>query len=163
MGVRPQVWCSSTKGTKGAQRSRSASLPVWTTHSWKQGPQPERVEESVLIEWPRGEPAPTRCWLACLPKKKTVLAKLVATAKARWRVEQDYRELKDELGLDHPRGTKLAGLHHPVALVTAASSFCAMNRSGCAAAHPAAGTPPASRAHPPERSLPLGSHPLPLA
>ena len=48
-----------------------------------------------MIEWPSGELAPTRYWLARLPKKRVALAKLVATAKARWRVEQDYRELKD--------------------------------------------------------------------
>jgi hypothetical protein len=29
---------------------------------------------------------------------------LVATAKARSRIEQDYRELKEELGLDHFEG-----------------------------------------------------------
>ena len=81
------------QGTKGPPRSRFASLSLWAAHGWKQGPPPERIEEVVLIEWPAGEPAPTRYWLARLPKK-AMLKQLVATAKARWRVEQDYRELK---------------------------------------------------------------------
>ena len=137
------------QGTKGAQRSRFASLPLWAAHGWKQGPQPERVEETLLIEWPQGEPAPTRYWLARLPKKRVALAKLVATAKARWRVEQDYRELKDELGLDHFEGRSWQGFHHHVALVTAAFVFLRQEQARLrrraqkktAAAHLAAGAP----------------------
>ena len=160
------------QGTKGPQRSRFASLPVWAAHGWKQGPQPERGEETALIEWPADEPAPTRYWLACLPKKKTALSKLVATAKARWRVEQDYRELKDELGLDHFEGRSWLGFHHHLALVTAAFVFLRQEQRRLqrhaqkkpAAAHAAAGAPLASsHAHPPERSLPVVSHPLPPA
>ena len=119
------AWKRTTwrQGTKGPQRSRFARLPVWAAHGWKQGPQPERVEETVLIEWPADEPAPTRYWLARPPKKRTALAKLVATAKARWRVEQDYRALKDELGLDHFEGRSWQGFHHHLALVTAAFVF----------------------------------------
>ena len=157
------------QGTKGAQRSRFASLSVWAAHGWKQGPQPERVEETVLIEWSEDQPAPTRYWLARLPKKRVALVKLVATAKARWRVEEDYRELKDELGLDHYEGRSRQGFHHHLALVTAAFVFLRQEQACLgrhaqkkpAAAHPAAGTPkPASRAHPPERMLPLVSRPL---
>ena len=135
------------QGTKGPQRSRFASLPLWAAHGWKQGPQPERIEETVLIEWPESEAAPTRYWLARLPKKKVALAKLAATAKARWRVEQDYRELKDELGLNHFEGRSWQGFHHHVALVTAAFVFLRQEQARLrrhaqkkpAAAHAAAG------------------------
>lgn len=160
------------QGTRGPQRSRFASLRLWAAHGWKQGPQLERVEEVALMEWPEGEPAPTRYWLACLPKKKVALARLVATAKARWRVEQDYRELKDELGLDHYEGRSWQGFHHHVALVTAAFVFLRQEQARQrrhaqkkpAAAHPAAGAPqPASCPHPLERPLPLVSYPLPPA
>ena len=158
------------QGTKGAQRSRFAVFSLWAAHGWKQGPQPERVEETALIEWPEGEPSPTRYWLARLPRKKLALKKLVATAKARWRVEQDYRELKDELGLDHFEGRSWQGFHHHVALVTAAFVFLRREQARLhrraqkkpAAAHPAAGTPLTPGCpHPPERSLPLVSHSLP--
>jgi SRSO17 transposase len=159
------------QGTKGPQRSRFAALSLWAAHGWKQGPQPERIEEVALIEWPEGEPAPTRYWLARLPKKPA-LKKLVAMAKARWHVEQDYRELKDELGLDHFEGRSWQGFHHHAALVTAAFVFLRQEQGRLhrhaqkkpAAAHPAAGAPlPASRAHPSERPLPVVSHPLPVA
>ena len=95
------VWKKVTwrQGTKGPQRSRFANVSLWAAHGKKQGPPPERVQEIVLIEWPGSEPAPTRYRLARLPGKKVALTKLLATAKARWRVEQDHRELKDELGL----------------------------------------------------------------
>ena len=158
------------QGTKGPQRSRFTAFSLWAAHGWKQGPQPERVEETVLIEWPESEPAPTRYWLARLPKKKMALAKLVATAKARWRVEQDYRELKDELGLDHFEGRSWQGFHHHVALVTAAFVFLRQEQARLrrhaqkkpAAAHAAARALLApSRPHPPERALPLVSRPLP--
>ena len=160
------------QGTKGPQRSRFAAVSLWAAHGWKQGPQPERVEESALIEWPEGEAAPTRYWLARLPKKKVALKKLVATAKARWRVEQDYRELKDELGLDHFEGRSWQGFHHHVALVTAAFVFLRQEQARLrrraqkkpAAAHPAAGaSQPPSCAHPSERTMSLVSHPLPPA
>lgn len=163
------------QGTKGAQRSRFTSLPLWAVHGWKQGPQPERVEETVLIEWPADEPAPTRYWLARLPKKKVALAKLAATAKARWRVErveQDCRELKDELGLDHFEGRSWQGFHHHVALVTAAFGFLRQEQARLrrraqkkpVAAHAAAGAAqPVSRPHPSERTMSVVPHPLPPA
>ena len=47
----------------------------------------------------------------------------VRIAKARWRVEQDYRELKEELGLDHYEGRQWWGWHHHVCLVTMAYAF----------------------------------------
>ena len=170
-GLPAAAWKRVTwrQGTKGPQRSRFARLSVWAAHGWKQGPQPERLEETVLIEWPADEPAPTRYWLARLPTGKVALKKLVATAKARWRVEQDYRELKDELGLDHFEGRSWQGFHHHLALVTAAFVFlrqeqarlCRHAQKKSASAHAAAGTPqPASRPHPSERSLSLVSHPL---
>ena len=53
---------------------------------------------------PKDQPAPTRYWLACLPKEKIALAMFVATVKVRWHVEQDYRRLKNELELDHCEG-----------------------------------------------------------
>jgi SRSO17 transposase len=160
------------QGSKGAQRSRFVTLRLWAAHGWKQGPQPERVEEVALIEWPSEEPAPTRYWLARLPREKPALAKLVATAKARWRVEQDYRELKEELGLDHFEGRSWQGWHHHIALVTSAFVFLRREQARrrrhaqkkSVAAHPAADqTPAPSRAHPSERSLPLVSHLLPAS
>ena len=110
------------RGSKGVQHGRLATFPLWAANGWRQGAHPERVEEVALVEWPAGEPAPTRYWLAQLERAPS-LGRLVATARARWRVEQDYRELKDELGLDHFEGRSWQGFHHHVALVTTAFVF----------------------------------------
>jgi SRSO17 transposase len=89
----------------------------------------------LLAEWPHGEPEPVKYWLASLPAD-TPLARLVGLAKLRWRVEHDYRELKDALGLDHFEGRSFKGWHHHVTLVSAAHAFVTLQRlnpkAGCA-------------------------------
>ena len=56
-----------------------------------------------MIEWPPGEAAPTKYWLSNLPAK-TKFRDLVDITKMRWRIERDYQELKQEIGLDHYEG-----------------------------------------------------------
>jgi SRSO17 transposase len=73
----------------------------------------------LLAEWPQGEPEPVAYWLASLPADSP-LERLVHLAKLRWRVEHDYRELKDALGLDHFEGRSFKGWHHHVTLVSVA-------------------------------------------
>jgi SRSO17 transposase len=53
---------------------------------------------------------------------------LVRTAKLRWRIEHDYREMKQALGLAHFEGRTWGGWHHHVTLVSAAHAFCALQR-----------------------------------
>ncbi len=81
----------------------------------------------LLAEWPDGEPEPVRYWLASLPET-TPLELLVGLAKLRWRVEHDYRELKDALGLDHFEGRSWQGWHHHVTLVSVAHAFVTLER-----------------------------------
>jgi SRSO17 transposase len=81
----------------------------------------------LLAEWPEGEPEPVTYWLASLPAD-TLLQQLVQLAKLRWRVEHDYRELKDALGLDHFEGRSWQGWHHHVTLVSAAHAFVTLER-----------------------------------
>jgi SRSO17 transposase len=81
----------------------------------------------LLAEWPHGEPEPVKYWLASLPAD-TPLERLVGLAKLRWRVEHDYRELKDALGLDHFEGRSWQGWHHHVTLVSAAHAFVTLER-----------------------------------
>jgi SRSO17 transposase len=110
-------------GTRGPQRSRFAKLKVWAAHGWRAREHPERVAEWLLIEWPEGEAEPTKYWLAQLGPGRPGLRRLVKIAHARWRIEMDYRELKDELGLDHFEGRHWLGWHHHVTLVTLAYAF----------------------------------------
>jgi SRSO17 transposase len=52
----------------------------------------------------------------------------VGLAKPRWRVEHDYRELKDALGLDHFEGRSFTRLHHHVTLASVAHAFVTLER-----------------------------------
>jgi SRSO17 transposase len=81
-----------------------------------------------LIEWPQGESEPTRYWLSTLPPG-TALADLVRLAKIRWRIERDFQELKDEIGLDHYEGRGWRGFHHHATLCVAAYGFLIAERS----------------------------------
>ena len=111
------------QGSRGAQRSRFALLKVWAAHGWQQQALLPRVMEWLLVQWPQGEAEPTKYWLAQLGAQPLGLRRLVRTAKARWRIEQDYRELKEELGLDHYEGRQWLGWQHHVCLVTIAYAF----------------------------------------
>jgi SRSO17 transposase len=81
----------------------------------------------LLAEWPAGEPEPVKYWLASLPET-TPLQRLVHLARLRWRVEHDYRELKDALGLEHFEGRSFKGWHHHVTLVSVAHAFVTLQR-----------------------------------
>jgi hypothetical protein len=76
----------------------------------------------LLIEWPEGESEPSKYWLSNLPCHIS-LKRLVYLAKLRWLIERDYRELKQELGLDHYEGRGWPGFHHHAALAIAAYGF----------------------------------------
>jgi len=52
----------------------------------------------------------------------------VRWAKARWRIEQDYEQLKGELGLDHFEGRRWLGWHHHVTMTTMAYGFLVRER-----------------------------------
>ncbi len=113
-------------GTKGPQRSHFALLEVWAAHGWKHGAKAARPSEWLSIERPAAAPEPSDYWLCHggpgahgAPE----LRRQMQVAKARWRIEQDYRELKDELGLDHFEGRGWLGWHHHVTLVTIAFAF----------------------------------------
>jgi SRSO17 transposase len=54
----------------------------------------------VARQQPVGEPQLTKYFLSNLPAVMPLKA-LVNTLKIRWRIEHDYRELKEEVGLDH--------------------------------------------------------------
>ena len=106
------------EGTRGTMHSRFAALRVRIAHRdyWRKEPHPEQW---LLIEWPKNEKDPTKYWLSNLPPSIS-LRKLVAIAKLRWRIERDYEELKQELGLGHFEGRNWRGFHHHASLCIAA-------------------------------------------
>lgn len=84
-------------------------------------------EEWLLIEWPEGEDEPTKYWLSNLPEDID-FARLVDRAKLRWRIERDYQELKQEVGLGHYEGRGWRGFHHHATLCIAAYGFLIAER-----------------------------------
>lgn len=115
------------EGTKGALASRFAALRVRPSHRdyWRAEPWPE---EWLLIEWPEGEKEPAKYWLSTMPAT-TKIATLVDIAKLRWRIERDFQDLKQEIGLDHYEGRGWRGFHHHAALSIAAYGFLVAERS----------------------------------
>ncbi|TQF01962.1 IS701 family transposase [Kitasatospora acidiphila] len=87
----------------------------------------ELAECWLLAEWPAKEAEPVQFWLSDLPAD-TPLTTLVRTAKLRWRIEHDYREMKQALGLAHFEGRTFGGWHHHVTLVSLAHAFCTLRR-----------------------------------
>jgi SRSO17 transposase len=87
----------------------------------------ELSEEWLLIEWPAGEVEPTRYWLSTLPQDIS-FRDLVDIAKLRWRIERDYQELKQEVGLDHYEGRGWHGFHHHATLCIATYGFLISER-----------------------------------
>jgi SRSO17 transposase len=117
-------WC---EGTKGKLRSRFAAVRVRPAHRdyWRRT---AHEEQWLLIEWPKAEKEPTKYWLANLAAH-TSLKALVFLAKLRWRIERDYQELKQELGLGHYEGRGWRGFHHHATLCIAAYGFLVAERS----------------------------------
>src|SRR3970040_193048 len=129
MALPTAAWRTVTwrEGTRGAMRSRFARLRVRPAHRDEQRAEPP-PGEWLLVEWPWGDDAPTKYWLSTLPAPIPI-AELVHLAKLRWRIERDYQELKDELGLDHFEGRGGRGFHHHGALCIAAYAFLAADRA----------------------------------
>ncbi|MHB8392749.1 MAG: IS701 family transposase [Acidobacteriaceae bacterium] len=114
------------EGTRGRMRSRFAAVRVRAAHRnyWRREAHPEQW---LLIEWPTTDKEPTKYWLSNLPAS-IPLRKLVAIAKLRWRIERDYEELKQELGLGHFEGRNWRGFHHHATLSIAAYGFLVLER-----------------------------------
>jgi len=110
------------EGTKADLTSRFARVRVRAAHGERQ-----RAEEWLLIEWPEGEAQPTKYFLCTLPANISFEV-LVDTVKMRWRIERDYLELKQELGLGHYEGRNWRGFHHHASLCIAAYGFLMLER-----------------------------------
>jgi SRSO17 transposase len=87
-----------------------------------------RDEQWLLIEWPEDEPEPTKYWLSRMPIKIGFEA-MVDWTKLRWRIERDYQDLRQQLGLGHYEGRGWRGLHHHITLCVAAYGFLIAERA----------------------------------
>jgi SRSO17 transposase len=147
-----KVRAASDRGATEPRMSVKAlalSLPkhAWRTITWREGSADRlrsrfarvrvrtapirgaarRTEETLLIEWPKGEAAPTKYWLSTLDENIS-FRRLVDIAKMRWRIERDYQDLKQEIGLGHYEGRGWPGFHHHGTLCIAAYGFLISER-----------------------------------
>jgi SRSO17 transposase len=163
----PGHWHTITwrEGTNAELRSRFARLRVRAAHRDNLREEVRRPEW-LLIEWPKGDTEPLKYWLSTLPED-TPLQRMVFEAKMRWRIERDYQDLKQDLGLGHYEGRGWRGFHHHASLSIAAYGFLLAQRLQ----HPdqaggkknsAHREEPALPTHYPPRGSPPGATPRPI-
>ena len=110
------------EGDRGPLSSRFIALRLRPANDAQRDDHGVLPERWLLAEWPEQKDEPVKYWLSNLPPE-TAIVTLVGLAKLRWRVEHDYRELKQCLGLDHYEGRTFCGLHHHLTSVTVAHAF----------------------------------------
>ena len=81
----------------------------------------------LLAERDVGRQAKTRYSYVNLPETAS-LAQIARLAHQRWAIEQQYQELKTELGLDHFEGRTFPGWHHHVVLTALTYNFLQAER-----------------------------------
>jgi len=126
LGLPNHAWRTITwrEGTADRLCSRFARIQVGIAPIRRAAGRPQ---ETLLIEWPQTEAEPTKYWLSTLPRN-TSFRRLVDIAKMRWRIERDYQDLKQEIGLGHYEGRGWRGLHHHGTLCIAAYGFLISER-----------------------------------
>src|SRR5215813_5807280 len=126
LGLPKHAWRTITwrDGSADPLRSRFARVRVRTAPIRGAAARPE---ETLLIEWPHGEAAPTKYWLSNVAKTIS-FRELVDIGKMRWRIERDYQDLKQEIGLGHYEGRGWRGFHHHGTLCIAAYGFLISER-----------------------------------
>lgn len=141
-GARPVFTVPDVGGPLSAiALADSAPADAWETITWGAGtagpltadfcalrvrPTAGRGDRWLLCE--RSATDERTYYLLHLPDT-TPLIDLVALARSRWPVEQRYRELKDDLGLDHFEGRTYPGWTHHVVLTAVAFTLLQIERA----------------------------------
>jgi len=107
------------QGTKGPLAARFAARRVRPT---ARGPECWLLAERPLT--PRGA---RNAYLLNLPASASLRA-LVRLARGRWPIEQHYREMKDDLGLDQFEGRTYHGWNHHAVIVALTCMFLQLER-----------------------------------
>ncbi len=107
-------------GTNRPWAAHFAALRVTPAHDWRA----RRLAPEVwlLFERDLGTTPRIKAYLVALPPTASLRA-LVRLAHHRWAIEQQYQELKDELGLDHFEGRSLPGWQRHVVLTALAYTW----------------------------------------
>ena len=138
------------KITLSLQRKKTVTVAAvrvreTTTQAWRR-PGPERW---LLIE--RHRDGSYKYYLSSAPRQTSV-KRMIGWAHHRWKIEQGYQQLKEELGLDHFEGRSWRGLHHHLTLCFLAYGFLQLLRQkkkrALDAARPASLAQPSLQLHP---------------
>lgn len=114
------------EGANSELSSRFDGVRVRPAHRDYEGTE-MRAEEWLLIEWPEGDAEPAKYFFSTAPADAT-LEQLIFVAKMRWRIERDYQDLKQEVGLTHYEGRGWRGFHHHATLCIAAYGYLVATR-----------------------------------
>jgi SRSO17 transposase len=118
----PRAWRRVTwrNGTNRPWAAHFAARRVTPAHDWRE----RRLAPEVwlLFERDLGTTPRLKAYLVDLPATAS-LPSLVRLAHHRWAIEQQYEELKDELGLDHFEGRSFVGWHRHVVLTAMAYAW----------------------------------------
>lgn len=135
------------KPATAAELAKSLPKRAWRTIGWRNGTNArltsrfarmrvcaagesttsEEPEEWLIVEWPKGEKEPTKFWLSTLAED-TAFEGMIDIVMMRWRIERDYQELKQEVGLGHFEGRSWRGFHHHATMCIAAYGFLVAER-----------------------------------
>jgi len=112
-------------GTNAPWEADFAALRVTPAHDWRH----RRLAPEVwlLCERGLGPTGRSKQYLVNLPRR-TTLQRLVRLAHQRWAIEQQYQDLKDELGFDHFEGRSYPGWEHHVVISAVAYAFLQKER-----------------------------------
>lgn len=116
------TWCNGTQPTRSA---RFAAVRVTPAHDWRAGRLPPDVW--LLCEEERGRTHRLKYYFVNLPASASLRA-LVHLAHQRWAIEQQYQELKTELGLGHFEGRTWPGWQHHAVLTAVAHAYIQRER-----------------------------------
>jgi len=123
-GFRRITWREGTRQRLWSRFAFQRVVPV-PAKPKRSAAEPETIW--LVIDWPEGEPSPTHYYF--ISRTDLTKKQMVRLAKERYRIENSYRELKGELGLDHFEGRRYQGWHHHVSVVLACHAFLVAERS----------------------------------
>jgi SRSO17 transposase len=116
-------WIRWRNGAQPSRRARFVAVRVTPARGWRVG----RLAPEVWLLSEREADGDLKYYLVHLPPG-TGLRRLVELAHQRWAIEQQYQELKSELGLDHFEGRTYPGWQHHVVLTGVAHAYIQRER-----------------------------------
>jgi len=114
------------QGSKGALSAKFARVRVRSAEKCTKGIAPSDPMW-LVVEKTSQESRPFKFYFSSL-SEKTPMKVLVDLIKMRWRIEMDYRDMKQHLGLDQYEGRTWGGFHTHLAMVVLMHTFVALHR-----------------------------------